>query len=375
MTQQYDPTDNTHLRDAHHAMNLYRQYGFAFSPKTKFLYHVVFSLKNEVVERAAPYTKHYLKQIGVLAKTADLPQYRASVETRQQYNRKKNVQTRISYDECRIQLHDDNNHATSTMLKEYYNYYFREGRIEEGRIETRDKNKQLLRNRYGLDNGQTDTFFRNIKIYQLTKQTWFSYTLVNPILTNWGHDSLDYSDGSGIMSNSMSVAYEGVIYNNGNIDDEPLNFTDAETGYDNTPSPLVGDYSGGYTPKFVAQSQFAATTTTFVKNPVTNIPATSLFGNLFRNNTTATSTNAVGRYSTTTQSSLLTPSRIGSVLSANPSKVATLATTAVLLGLVSGDSPQEAIRDTVVSLATSDPAQSSTNFKLAQLATTIITRD
>ena len=122
--------------------------------------------------------------------------------------------------------------------EEYYNYYFRDGRIDSNRIETRDKHSQTLRNRYGLDNGQFDSFFRNIKIYQLTKQTWFSYTLVNPMLTNWGHDSLDYSDGSGIMSNSMSVAYESVVYNNGNIDDEPLNFTDAETGYDNTPSPI-----------------------------------------------------------------------------------------------------------------------------------------
>ncbi len=375
MTQQFNPEDNTHLRDAQHAMNLYRQYGFAFAPKTKFLYHVVFSLKNDIVEKAAPYTKHYLKQLGVLAKSVDLPQYRASVETRQQYNRKKNIQTRLSYDECRIQLHDDNNHATSTMLKEYYNYYFRDGRIDSNRIETRDKHSQTLRNRYGLDNGQFDSFFRNIKIYQLTKQTWFSYTLVNPMLTNWGHDSLDYSDGSGIMSNSMSVAYESVVYNNGNIDDEPLNFTDAETGYDNTPSPLVGEYDGGYTPKIIAQPKFASTTTEFVQNPVTNIPATSIFGNLFRNNTTVTTTNAVGRYSTTTPSSLLTPSAIGSALSTNPSKVATLATSAVLLGLVSGDSPQEAIRDTVVSLATSDPSQTSTNFKLAQLATTIITRD
>jgi len=177
------------------------------------------------------------------------------------------------------------------------------------------------------------------------------------------------------MSNSMSVAYESVVYNNGNIDDEPLNFTDAETGYDNTPSPLVGEYDGGYTPKIIAQPKFASTTTEFVQNPVTNIPATSIFGNLFRNNTTVTTTNAVGRYSTTTPSSLLTPSAIGSALSTNPSKVATLATSAVLLGLVSGDSPQEAIRDTVVSLATSDPSQTSTNFKLAQLATTIIRRD
>ena len=35
-------------------------------------------------------------------------------------------------------------------------------------------------------------FFEYIKIYQLAKQSWASYTLVNPLLSAWQHGDLAY---------------------------------------------------------------------------------------------------------------------------------------------------------------------------------------
>lgn len=240
MTQVLDPNTNITLQDYQHAHNFYAQHNHAFSPKVKFLYHVVFNLKSLDLNGKAPNTRQYRKEIGVLAKTVDLPGYSVNVETRNQYNRKKNVQTRINYDEVRMVFHDDNTGITSTMLKEYYNYYFLDGRHEYGDFHSRDKYSRP-RKRYGLDTTEADMFFSDIKIYQLSRGNWFSYTLVNPLLTRWNHDTLDYSDGSGIMENTISVAYEAVIYNNGTIGKqaEPTGFTDQETGYDNSPSPLI----------------------------------------------------------------------------------------------------------------------------------------
>ena len=87
---------DVHLRDARHAHQLYTQHNFALAPKFKFLYHIVFELYDEVGNASNNNTAKFKKEIGVLAQTADLPQYRISVENKQQYNRKKNIQTRLA---------------------------------------------------------------------------------------------------------------------------------------------------------------------------------------------------------------------------------------------------------------------------------------
>ena len=197
MAYQYSNNNNIHLKDAQHAQNFYTQSSLRFAPNVKYLYHVVFNLKkavgvgatpNDEVARFAPNTSRLLKEIAVMVKTADLPQYTASVDTKNQYNRKKNIQTRIDYSPVTITLHDDNSSVTSTMMKEYYNYYYTDGVNSPTAYSTRNKYNSNNRSRYGLDNDKTDTFFDNIKIFQLGRQRWYSYTLVNPLVTSWGHD-------------------------------------------------------------------------------------------------------------------------------------------------------------------------------------------
>ena len=114
---------DVHLRDARHAHQLYTQHTFALAPKTKFLYHIVFDLYPEVGNSANNNTVRFKKEIGVLAQTADLPQYRVAVENKQQYNRKKNIQTRLDYQDITITFHDDNLGLTRGLLQDYYQYY------------------------------------------------------------------------------------------------------------------------------------------------------------------------------------------------------------------------------------------------------------
>lgn len=233
---------NITLRDARHAHQFYTQNAQIFSPKVKFLYHVLFEFRNPA---KTPLSDEYKKEIAVLAKRVDLPQYTAQIVTKQQYNRKKHVQTRIDYNDITMIFNDDGFGATRAMFEEYYNYYFKDGnkKNDRGRVvdyEPLDKFNRKVPS-YGLDNNVTEPFFNFIKIYQLSHHRWFSYTLINPIATQWGHDTLDYGDGGGIMENKMVINYEGVLYSNGIIDSrgEPAGFTDPETAYDQTPSPLT----------------------------------------------------------------------------------------------------------------------------------------
>ena len=256
---------DVHLRDARHAHKLYTEHSFALAPKTKFLYHVVFQPFSSVGDSATSNSLKFQKEIGVLAKNVDLPQYRASVDNKQQYNRKKNIQTRIDYQDVNIRFHDDNNGLTRAMLEEYYRYYFRDGNNNprDGAYHPRDKYSTIVP-KYGLDNNKLAPFFNYIKIYQLARRNWFSYTLINPLITQWGHDTLDNSDGAGMMENSITVAYEGVLYDHGKIDgNEPAGFTSEETRYDNVPSPL------GYLDESL--SNFYTTEPTLL-NPVSNSP-------------------------------------------------------------------------------------------------------
>lgn len=231
---------NLHLRDARHAHQLYTEHNLAFAPKNKFLYHVVFQPTSTVSNATKYNTFKFQKEIGVLAKTVDLPQFRASIETKQQYNRKKNVQTRIDYQDVTIRFHDDNTGVTRAMLQEYYNYYFVDGHTTSSprsNYNPRDKYSASVPT-YGLNNGTTLPFFEYIKIYQLSRQQWFSYTLVNPLISQWGHDTLDSGDSAGIMENSIILTYESVLYDQGVSDTTvPTNFTSPETRYDVTSSP------------------------------------------------------------------------------------------------------------------------------------------
>jgi len=231
----------THLRDARHAHQIYTQNNFAFAPKTKYMYHVRFDPNEEIGNSATSNVFRFQKELGVLVKSADLPSFRASVENKQQYNRKKNVQTRVDYQDCRITFHDDNTGVTRSLLEEYYRYYFEDANKVtngvDGAYGARDKYFARVPN-YGMNNGKRNPFFKSITIYQLARRNWVAYTLVNPLLTAWDHGSVE-SSGTDFNENTMSVAYEAVQYTSGTVaGDTPAGFADQSVGYDVTPSPL-----------------------------------------------------------------------------------------------------------------------------------------
>ena len=231
----------THLRDARHAHQIYTQNNFAFAPKAKYMYHVRFDPNDEIGNSATSNVFRFQKELGVLVKSADLPSFRASVENKQQYNRKKNVQTRVDYQDCRITFHDDNTGVTRALLEEYYRYYFQDANQtttgSNGAFVPRDKYFARVPN-YGLDNGKRNPFFKSITIYQLARRNWVAYTLVNPLLTAWDHGGVGSTE-TDFNENTMSVAYEAVQYTSGIVaTDTPAGFADASVGYDVTPSPL-----------------------------------------------------------------------------------------------------------------------------------------
>ena len=241
-----DPNIPLRFKDYQHANVLVQSSDFDAAPKAKFLYHVVFELTDEA-KAAFTINDNTLKQLSVLAKTASLPSYTANVETVNQYNRKKKYQTKIEYKDVNISFYDDNAGLSRSLLERYYKYYFKEStKAAATDINYRDKFSSFLLPSYGLDNGRTKPFFEYIKIFQLSKQKWFCYTLVNPIITQWSHDELSYSEGSAITENKIAIGYEAVLYTKGTITEngDPAGFTQA--WYDNEVVPGATYETQGY---------------------------------------------------------------------------------------------------------------------------------
>ena len=97
---------------------------------------------------------------------------------------------------------------------------------------------------YAAEDGGSGTkpgFFKDITIYGMSQHNFVSYTLINPQIISYRHDTYDYSQGGEPMANSMEIRYETVKYGAGAINGStgaPIpGFAQAEH-YDKEPSSL-----------------------------------------------------------------------------------------------------------------------------------------
>jgi hypothetical protein len=177
----------------------------------------------------------------LLVKKIDLPKFTITTETLNQYNRKTVVQTKLNYGNINIDFHDDNSDITTNLWKNYYKYYFADGKYGVGTstpVQFTDTKYGITDYSYGLDNGQRNQFFKSIDIYVLHQQKFTQITLINPTVTEWAHDSLNQDEGTKILANKMGVIYEDVIYNQGTINKNKDSGAFTAVFYDKTPSPL-----------------------------------------------------------------------------------------------------------------------------------------
>lgn len=245
--------DDAFMRDYQHADRLYVANNYARMPKVGFLYFVVFNINRNAVSDPE-WSERNKRDVGLLVKKIDLPKFKIQTETLNQYNRKTVVQTKINYNPVTIDFHDDNSDITNNLWKNYYNYYY-----ADGLYGIRNPNKNVIEQykdtkysdqfySYGLNNFQDQPFLESIDIYVLHKghgvQDFTQITLINPLISDWQHDSLDQTENGKILTNRMIVNYEFVVYKSGKIikNTSPPGF--APVYYDRTPSPIGVGGSG-----------------------------------------------------------------------------------------------------------------------------------
>jgi len=243
---------NDYFRDYKHASKTFVADGHALAPTNKFLFHVYFTLNTAEIPSLsrAMGGAEGASRIGMLVKTVKLPTFNFEVEEMNQYNRKRYIQKKINYRPVSLTFHDDGSDSVRSMWYNYYSYYYDDpGYGYDGR----GSNNPGYNDRDIYNNGRVvhdwgfsgegpngydkPAFFKDIKIYGLNRGNFTSYTLINPIITDWDHDTFDYSAGGDVMQHTMSISYETVKYGRGKVGSEVKGFGDSAV-YDTSPSPL-----------------------------------------------------------------------------------------------------------------------------------------
>ena len=259
------------MGDFAHASALYVRTNLRLTPNFKFLYHVVFDINQTALSSLGNAAGQLLnkKEFNLLVQSTDLPSYTIDTDTKNQYNRKKLIQTSVRYDPISMIFHDDNAGLTTLLWECYFRYYYQDPNYaRKNAIGQPDTTVPLpyinnpdniygndIRNsyRYGLDKTRPSApFFNSITINQLHgnsgESTFTSYTIINPLITSLRHDNLEQGT-SQFTKNEMQIEYESVMYGRGQTTaDNPAGFADP-SHYDVTPSPLTIE-GGGVTNLF-----------------------------------------------------------------------------------------------------------------------------
>jgi hypothetical protein len=249
-----------YLRDYTHADKAYHTNLYQYAPKLKFLFHCYFNINSDVYDiDGNPNTQ---QNFGLLVRDVKLPAYTIQTAQMNQYNRKRIVQTKIKYDPVTFSFFDDNSNTMAKMWAAYYTYYYNDGNmpdvvfggvrggkgqdlsstIKKGTIRGlgsqvqgggANDSKYFDRNIYqpsitdnvawgyeGSNNSKQSgdkkpSFFKDITIYGFYQKNFIAYTLINPIITQFAHDTYNYEESAGIMKNTMTLDYETVVYNEG----------------------------------------------------------------------------------------------------------------------------------------------------------------
>ena len=239
---------NDYVRDYTHASKVFRSNGYENSPKFKFLFHVYFNLNTtQIPQLGNIFSTPDTSTIGLLVKNIELPKFKLDTEVLNQYNRKRVVQKKIQYDPISVKFHDDGGDLIRTMWYNYYSYYYKDpNQPYRGLPNTNGSIGQSATLSNGFDynardiyagqrqvndwgyigesyydsttaNGGKPAFFRDISIYGFNQHKFVEYVLINPMISEWNHDTYDYSQDNGVMENSVSISYETVKYYSGAI--------------------------------------------------------------------------------------------------------------------------------------------------------------
>lgn len=266
-----------YVKDFRHASKTFRSAGYDLAPRQKFLYHVYFNLNtNQIPVLNQAFPKGDKTNLGLLVKEVQLPQYEIDTDTLNQYNRKRIIQKKINYKPIRLTMHDDSADLARKLWYNYYSYYYKDPSQSYNGVPNRNGNLGTSSTPTGMNYNDRDIynlarsgavndwgfigesyadgtaspngkppFFLDIVIYGFSQKKAASYTLINPVIVGYEHDDYNYSDGGGILENTMTIAYETVKYGSDVVSQDSIPGFGDPSNYDTSPSTISRPGSTG----------------------------------------------------------------------------------------------------------------------------------
>lgn len=199
-------------------------------PRQKFEGYVNFILNRELY--ATLYgdqsSNEFRTQISSLVRTADLPSVVFQTETKNAFNKKRIVNTGVTYNPVSMTVFDTVGNEWITTLMKYFSYHFMDprnqqktddrdiaaGNVREGGVENMNssfgatsENSQFNSNAAGYNLNSSAQFFERIDYVLYHGNKGVQYSIINPMMSEFKPGSIDYSS-SDVQEFTMTFDYE-----------------------------------------------------------------------------------------------------------------------------------------------------------------------
>ncbi len=165
--------------------------------------------------------------MSFFVKSIDRPSVQPTLEEMNQYNRKRLVHTGIKYNPINCTLYDTADSAAMCLWTQYAAYYFGDYRQTADSYKDDIINETMLdaaSEGYGYTIAKSSTnepeginsqfFFDKIEVFQVWGGEYTLYQLLNPRISNFTPDDLDYEQNA-ISTISLQIQYEAIYHENG----------------------------------------------------------------------------------------------------------------------------------------------------------------
>jgi len=249
--------ENILVRGPAHAQNVFglNNSYLHHAPKLQFENFIRFNFNADKNSDAAKHVEEYLpgatkdlQRVGAYVKTATYPDMSIDTETLNQYNKKRVFQKSIKFEPITVTMHDVADGLTLKFWELYYNWYYRDGHTTKafpdkgsgkytpdptlitpsdftstagayGDSDPVIAKDVTSHNEYGFNIHQSrDILMPSIEMFYSRGSTYSKVILVNPKISAFKHDQLDYAGVANTMQLTFTIEYENAIYGNNNFE-------------------------------------------------------------------------------------------------------------------------------------------------------------
>lgn len=190
---------------------------FVGVPRPKFLFVVRF------VRGAGEGDANWRSGVSFAVKSVERPKIQPQVQTLNQYNKKRIVNTGLTYSDISIDFHDTTDSLVSSVYHEYLSYYYGDFNRETDNDWKYDTTMPTFYNTGGFgvivpDDVNTPLeagyFFEKLECYQFFGGHYVQFDLIHPKITMVDPDAMEYEATNTSSSIRMTMGYESIVMHN-----------------------------------------------------------------------------------------------------------------------------------------------------------------